>query len=771
MKKQEMGGVSSPIHHDSAVRHVIGEAIYTDDILEPVGTLHAQLLLSKEAHARIVSIDASRALSLPGVVALVEAKDIPGLNEVGPIFPGETILAEGLVQYAGEPILAVAAISEERAREALSLISVQYEVLEPVLTIEDALKKDLKVASEHTLRIGDSAEVLKKSEHRLKGQIRIGGQDHFYLEGQIAMAVPHEDGDLQIFSSTQHPSEVQKMVAQSLGILRNAVTVEIRRMGGGFGGKETQPAILACIAALLARKTSKAVKLRLNRDDDMVMTGKRHHFVTDYEVGFDSEGKIQAIEMQLAAGCGQVADLSTSILDRALFHSDNGYVLPHATLHGIPCKTNTVSNTAFRGFGGPQGMVGIEEVMDNIARHLRLDPVEVRRKNYYPAQDPKPTPYHQLVEDSILDSLTDELLKSSDYVSRRQAVLEFNQKNPYVKRGLAFTPVKFGISFTTQFLNQAGALVHIYADGSIHLNHGGTEMGQGLFTKVAQIVAEEFQVPVSLVKITATHTGKVPNTSATAASSGTDLNGKAAQEACRVIRERLIEFACSHFQVQREQILFHDGKVTVGERRMSFAELINSAHHNRVALSSTGFYATPKIWYDRGKAMGRPFFYFAYGAAVAEVEVDVLTGEYRFLRTDILHDVGDSINPAIDKGQIEGGYIQGVGWLTMEELFWDQKGHLKTHAPSTYKIPTCRDIPADFRVEILKDSPNAEDTIYRSKAVGEPPLMLGIAAWLALKDAVAHAAGFEGPFDFEAPATPEKVLLKMESLKARHARA
>ncbi len=599
---------------------------------------------------------------------------------------------------------------------------------------------------------------MQKCQHVVSGEFHIGGQDHFYLEGQVASAVPGEEQEMLIYSSTQHPSEVQKMVAQFLGISRNQVRVEVRRMGGGFGGKETQPAILGCIAALLSVKSKKPVKLRLNRDDDMVMTGKRHHFLTRYKVGFDDQGRIEALEMVLAAGCGQVADLSTSILDRALFHSDNCYFLPNATLHGIPCKTNTVSNTAFRGFGGPQGMLGIENVMDHVARCLKLDPIQVRMRNYYGTADRNLTPYHQTVEDNIIHEITEQLLNSSQYFLRRKEIEEFNQKNKFLKRGLAFAPVKFGISFTTAFLNQAGALMHLYADGSVYLNHGGTEMGQGLFTKVAQIVAEEFQIDLSRIKISATDTAKVPNTSATAASSGTDMNGKAAQIAARILKQRLVDFAVTEFKVKPEEVIFHNNRVTVGERRIGFSELVNMAHHARVSLSTTGFYKTPKIFYDRGKAKGRPFLYFAYGACVSEVIVDSLTGEYRILRSDILHDVGTSINEAIDIGQIEGAFVQGAGWLTMEELYWDTKGNLKTHAPSTYKIPTCRDIPMDLRVALLKDSPNQEDTVYRSKAVGEPPLMLANAVWLAIKDAV---ASFRGPRDnpvLHAPATPEAVL-------------
>jgi len=764
MHKKISGGVSESVVHDSAIRHVTGQAVYTDDIAESYHQLHAALLLSPHAHARIVKIDLSKAWKCPGVEAIITADDIPGVNEVGPIFPGETALASGVVQYAGEPIVAVAAKSESEAKRAVALIEVEYEVLPAAISIEDSLAQGLKVAAEHTLKVGDSQSAIKQCEHVVSGEFHIGGQDHFYLEGQVASAVLGEGQEMLVYSSTQHPSEVQKMVAQFLGIPRNQVRVEVRRMGGGFGGKETQPAILGCIAALLSVKSQKPVKLRLNRDDDMIMTGKRHHFLTRYKVGFDNEGRIGALEMVLAAGCGQVADLSTSILDRALFHSDNCYFLPNATLHGIPCKTNTVSNTAFRGFGGPQGMLGIENVMDHVARYLKMDPVQVRIRNYYGTADRNLTPYHQTVEDNIIPEITEQLLNSSQYFLRKQEIEEFNAKSRFLKKGLAFSPVKFGISFTTAFLNQAGALMHIYADGSVYLNHGGTEMGQGLFTKVAQIVAEEFQIDLSRIRVSATDTAKVPNTSATAASSGTDMNGKAAQIAARILKQRLVDFAVSEFKVKPEEVIFHNNRVTVGERRIGFSELVNMAHHARVSLSTTGFYKTPKIFYDRGKAKGRPFLYFAYGACVSEVLVDGLTGEYKLLRSDILHDVGTSINEAIDIGQIEGAFVQGAGWLTMEELYWDSKGHLKTHAPSTYKIPTCRDIPLDLRVEILKDSPNQEDTVYRSKAVGEPPLMLANAVWLAIKDAVSSfCAPGENP-NLNAPATPEAVLKAIGSL-------
>jgi xanthine dehydrogenase large subunit len=617
------------------------------------------------------------------------------------------------------------------------------------------------------MAIGDSAAALASAPRRLEGRFEIGGQDHFYLEGMIAYAQPREDGDLLVFSSTQHPSEVQHLIARALALPDNAVTVECRRMGGGFGGKETQPAQIACIAALLARATGRPVKYRLDRDDDMVMTGKRHDFHVRYRVGFDDDGRIRGIDMDLAGRCGFSPDLSNAVVDRAMFHADNGYFLGNATIRGHRCKTHTVSNTAFRGFGGPQGMAAIEYVVDAVARTLGKDPLDVRRANLYGGPGRDVTHYHMRVEDNVLPELLDALEASSSYRARRAEIDAFNRANPLRKRGLALTPVKFGISFTVTHLNQAGALVLVYQDGTVQLNHGGTEMGQGVYVKVAQIVAEELQVDLDRIRITATTTGKVPNTSPTAASSGTDLNGMAARNAAREIRNRMTLFLAEHFRARPEDVEFRDNAVLVrGERALSFPQAAKLCYLNRVQLSATGFYKTPKIWWNRPEGRGRPFYYFAYGAAATEAEIDVLTGEYRFLRADVLHDVGRSINPAVDMGQIEGGYVQGLGWLTMEELWWDAAGRLRTHAPSTYKIPTARDVPADFRVAFFERG-NPEDTVHRSKAVGEPPLMLAISAWLALRDAVAAVGDHAVVPDLDAPATPERVLMACEDVKAR----
>ncbi|MBV9045947.1 MAG: xanthine dehydrogenase molybdopterin binding subunit, partial [Alphaproteobacteria bacterium] len=716
-------------HHDSAPKHVSGRAIYIDDIPEPRGLLHLAIGMSARAHARILSMDLSAVRAAPGVVAVFTAQDIPGKNDVGPVIHDDPIFATNEVMYAGQSLFAVAADTLEQARAAARLGKIAYEDLPAALTIAQARAMGgMELEKPQRMTRGDSAAALQRAKHRLNGSLSIGGQDHFYLEGQVALAIPGEDGDVTVYSSTQHPSEVQHLVASMLSVPSNAVTVEVRRMGGGFGGKETQAALPAAVAALCVAKTGRPAKLCLDRDDDMVLTGKRHDFEITYDVGFNDTGRIEGIEFVQSSRCGYSTDLSLAIADRAMFHADNAYALPNVTIVSHRYRTHTVSNTAFRGFGGPQGMMGIERVIDAIARHLGKDPLEIRKANLYGAAPRNVTPYHQTVEDNIAPDIIAALEKKANYAARRDAIRAFNASSPILKRGLALTPVKFGISFTTTHLNQAGALVHVYADGSVHLNHGGTEMGQGLYTKVAQVVAEEFGIDLERVKITATTTGKVPNTSATAASAGADLNGKAAQAAARTIKERLIAFAAAEFKCAPEDVTFENNTVHAGARRMRFDELARAAQIARISLSSTGFYKTPKIHYDRSTHTGHPFFYFAYGAAVSEVIVDTLTGENRCLRVDLIHDVGRSLNPAIDLGQIEGGFIQGMGWLTTEELVWDEQGHLRTHAPSTYKIPACSDRPPIFNME-LWPAANREDTIHRSKAVGEPPLMLGISVF------------------------------------------
>ena len=752
------GAVGEAIPHDSSELHVSGEAIYTDDVPEPKGLLHLAVGMSSKAHARIKNIDLSAVRAATGVIDVLTADDIPGENNCGPVLKDDPVFAPGLVEYAGQSVFAVAATTVDEARKAARLAKIEYEDLEPILDPRTAVKAGSFVLPSETITRGDSATAITNATHQLKGSLSLGGQDQFYLEGQIATAMPAEDGDLFVYSSTQHPGEIQHLVAAAIGKESKDVVVECRRMGGAFGGKESQPALIACIAGLMAQKTGKPCKLRLDRDVDMLMTGKRHDFEIDYEVGFDDNGRIEGIEFMFASRCGMSADLSGAINDRTMFHCDNAYFLENATIVSHRCKTNTVSNTAFRGFGGPQGMFGIECVVDDIARHLGKDPLDVRRENFYGIGERDTTQYLQTVDDNIIHEIVDDLEESADYRRRVDEIRRFNKKNNIVKRGIALTPVKFGISFTATHLNQAGALLHIYTDGTVHLNHGGTEMGQGLFTKVAQIVAEELQIDINRIKITASDTSKVPNASATAASSGTDLNGKAAQAAARTIKGRLKKFAAEKYSVTEDQVVFENNEVQVGDQRIAFEELIHQAWFARTSLSATGFYSTPRINYDRSTFSGRPFFYYAYGAAVAEVIIDTLTGEHRVLRTDILHDCGKSVNPAIDMGQIEGGFIQGVGWLTSEELWWNADGELKTHAPSTYKIPTCSDLPVDFRVRMLESAANREETIHRSKAVGEPPLMLSLCVYHAIRDAVASVSANIKPPVLQAPATPEAVL-------------
>jgi xanthine dehydrogenase large subunit len=765
--KAIIGGVAASQKHDSAHKHVTGQAVYIDDMPEPAGLLHAYLGLSTVPHGAILSMDLSAVRAAPGVVDVLTGHDMPASNDISPTHRhDEPVLATDKVQFLGQPIFAVVAATREQARRACHLARISY-AEEPFVTdILDLDRRDGKLVTPPlTLTRGDAAEAIEAAPRRLKGTMQLGGQDHFYLEGHIAMAVPGEDMDVTLYSSTQHPSEVQHMVAQVLGVPSHAVTVEIRRMGGGFGGKETQGNQFAAIAAVAAKRHGRAVKIRPDRDDDMTATGKRHDFVIDYDVGFDDAGNILGVDYFFAARAGFSADLSGAVTDRALFHCDNTYYYPAVKAQSAPLYTNTVSNTAFRGFGGPQGIVGCERVIDEVAFALGKDPLEIRRRNFYGTTDRNVTPYHQTVEDNIIHRLVDELEASADYAGRRKAIADFNARSPVLKRGLALTPVKFGISFTATHFNQAGALVHVYADGSVHLNHGGTEMGQGLYVKIAQVVAEEFQIDIDQVKITATTTAKVPNTSATAASSGTDLNGMAAQAAARTIRQRLTDFAAERYQVPADQVVFLPNRVRIGNQEIAFGALTQQAYMARVQLSATGFYKTPKIHWDRDKGQGTPFYYFAYGAACAEVEIDTLTGETMVERVDILHETGRSLNKAIDIGQIEGGFIQGMGWLTTEELVWDAKGRLRTHAPSTYKIPLASDRPKIFNVK-LADWPEAgEPTIHRSKAVGEPPFCLGIAVFHAISDAVASVGDHRICPRLDAPATPERVLMAVERLK------
>ncbi len=758
-------GVGRSVKHDSAPKHVSGEAVYVDDRLEFPNQLHIYARMSERAHARIVRIDTAPCYQIPGVAIAITAKDVPGQLDIGAVLPGDPLLADGKVEFIGQPVIAVAADSLETARKAAMAAIIEYEDLEPVLDVVEALHKKHFVLDSHTHKRGDSATALASAPRRLQGSLHIGGQEHFYLETQVSSVMPTEDGGMIVYTSTQNPTEVQKLVAEVLGVPMNKIVIDMRRMGGGFGGKETQAAGPACLCAVIAHLTGRPTKMRLPRMEDMTMTGKRHPFYVEYDVGFDDDGLLHGIEIDLAGNCGYSPDLSGSIVDRAMFHSDNAYYLGDATINGHRCKTNLASNTAYRGFGGPQGMVAIEEIMDAVARELGKDPLEVRKRNYYGKTERNVTHYYQTVEHNMLEEMTAELEASAEYARRREEIRAFNAASPILKKGLALTPVKFGISFTASFLNQAGALVHVYTDGSIHLNHGGTEMGQGLNTKVAQVVAEVFQVDIERIQITATNTDKVPNTSPTAASSGTDLNGKAAQNAAQTIKQRLVEFAARKWQIFEEDIEFKNGQVRLRDQYISFDELIQQAYFGQVSLSSTGFYRTPKIYYDRSQARGRPFYYFAYGAACSEVIVDTLTGEYKMLRSDILHDVGASLNPAIDIGQVEGGFVQGLGWLTMEELVWNDKGKLMTNGPASYKIPAVADMPLDLRVKLVENRKNPEDTVFHSKAVGEPPFMLGISVWCAIKDAVASLADYRAQPQIDAPATPERVLWGVEQMR------
>jgi xanthine dehydrogenase large subunit len=743
---------------------VSGTAVYVDDMLEPEGTVHLAPGYASSATLgpiRLLDLDAVR--KAPQVIRVLTAADIPGLNDCSPSLRDDPILADGRIEFHGQVIFAVIAATRDAARRAARLARIEIDEQEPIVTIEDALKANSEILAPYQFIRGDVEAGLARSPRRLKGSVHMGGQEHFYLEGQVSLAVPRENGEVVVYCSTQHPTEIQHCVAKMLARPDAAVVCECRRMGGGFGGKESQAAQWAALAALAASLTGRPAKIRLDRDDDMIMTGKRHDFRIDYQAGFDAKGKLRAVDATLNGRCGYSADLSLGVNDRAMFHSDNCYFYPQTRIFSRRLKTNTASATAFRGFGGPQGMLFAEQMMDSIARTLRLDPLEVRKRNFYRTGHDT-TPYGQKLKDNIIAPLVEELERTSGYRARRRKIAAFNDQNDVLKKGIALTPVKFGISFTLTQLNQAGALVHLFTDGSVQINHAGTEMGQGLYIKVAQVVADEFGIPVDRVRITATTTDKVPNTSATAASSGSDLNGMAAKAAAGVIKDRLVDFAARHFNVARSKIAFAGGIAKIGSKTMTLGELAARAHSARVQLSSTGFYATPEIFWDRAKASGSPFFYFAYGAACSEVTIDTLTGELRIDRVDILHDVGKSLNPAVDLGQIEGGFVQGMGWLTTEELVFDSKGKLLTHAPSTYKIPTASDVPADFRVRLWKSKGNRADTIYRSKAVGEPPLMLAISVFCAINDAIAALKPGVIP-PLAAPATPEAIMRAVNAMR------
>ena len=753
------------MRHDSALKHTTGQAVYIDDMPEPAGTLHGALVLSPLAHGRLKKLEVAKG---PGVVAVLGPQDIPGQNDVAAVGKDEPLFAFDRVSYAGQPLAMVVATSLDAARHAAERAVIEIDAEPAVLDIETALAAKAYVQAPSTLLRGDPDVAMKSAPHTLSAEFSVGGQEHFYLEGQIAFALPGEDGDITVHSSTQHPTEVQHICARVLGCDFNRVNATVRRLGGGFGGKESNASWVAAAAALAANHTGKPVKLRLPREIDMIATGKRHAFLYRYSVGFDGEGRVLALDAILAADAGWSLDLTPGVIERALTHTDNAYWIPHFRATGYACRTNKQSNTAFRGFGGPQGVVVMEDALDRIARVLGRDPDAVRALNFY-GDGRDEAPYGQKVEENHLPRVWSEIKRDAEIDRRRAEIAAFNRTSPVLKRGLGLFPLKFGISFNIPHMNQAGALVHVYTDGSIRLNHGGTEMGQGLFIKIAQVVAEVFKVDIDRIRPSATSTAEVPNTSPTAASTGSDLNGWAAWEAANTIKTRMIAFASAHFGAAESEIEFTDGNVRIAKpgsnQVLSFGELTKLCYLGRVSLSSTGYYKTPKIHWDGAAMRGRPFFYYSFGAAAAEVAIDTLTGESRVLRADLIQDCGASLNPAIDLGQIEGAFVQGQGWFTCEELWWDKQGRLRTVGPSTYKIPGSRDAPAIFNVKMLENAPSKEATIFRSKAVGEPPLMLATAVWNALKDAIAATGDGRTAVRLDAPATPERILASLATLK------
>ena len=753
--------------HESGIKHVSGRAFYTDDLPESPGTLFGAIGWSKKARAIIKKMNLEKVIKSEGVTAVVTSSDITGRNDVGPVYDGDPIFPKK-AEYYGQPLFAVAAKTTEQARKAVLKAKITYKTLKPVTTIKEALKKKSYVLKEKIIKKGDATKAIENSVNRLNGSFTTGSQEHFALEGQTAFVIPQEDNDYKVFSSTQHPSETQQVIAKMLNQKSNTITVETRRIGGGFGGKETQSFIFAAICTLLAKKTKHPVKLRMDRDDDIIITGKRHDFYSEYKVGFDELGVIKGLKIKLASRCGISPDLSEAINERALLHIDNAYFLENLLVENYLCKTNTASNTAFRGFGGNQGMMAIENIIDHIANSLKRDPAEIRRRNFYQKKKKNITHYNMKIEDNVMHEIYDQLIKSSNYKSRQLSIKKFNEKNTYIKKGIAITPVKFGISFTTWHLNQAGALVHIYSnDGSVHVNTGAIEMGQGTHTKIAQLVANELGLNFSRVKVSATRTDKVPNTSASAASSTTDLNGAAALNAISKIKMNLSAYIKRKYKIKNGEGIYENGIVKFKGKSFKFNSLIKEAYLNRVSLSSSGFYATPKIHFDKKNFKGRPFLYFCYGAAVSEVMIDTLTGENKIIRTDILHDAGKAINPAIEIGQIEGGFVQGAGWLTMEEVNWKSNGQITTHSPSTYKIPAVSDMPEKFNVEIFKKGKNVEQVINKSKTTGEPPLMLAMSVFYAIKNAIASVGNYAFYPNLDAPATPEKILMSIDKLKRK----
>ena len=757
--------INAPSPHESSIKHVSGQANYTDDIPEPPGTLYGAIGWSKRAHAIIKKINLDEVQKSEGVITVITSKDIPGRNDVGAVYDGDPIFPKK-VEYFGQPLFAVAATSTELARKAVLKAKISYKSLKVINNIKEALKNKSFVLKEKVIKKGEALKKISEARYKLQGNFTTGSQEHFALEGHSAFTIPGEDNDYKVYSSTQHPSETQQIIAKMLNQKSNTITVEVRRIGGGFGGKETQSFIFAAICTLLSKKTKCSVKLRIDRDDEIIITGKRHDFYSEYEVGFDELGIIQGLNIKLASKCGISPDLSGAINQRALLHLDNAYYIENILVKNYLCKTNTASNTAFRGFGGNQGMMVIENIIDNVARALKKDPAEIRRRNFYQNYKKNITHYGMKIEDNVIHLIFDKLIKSSNYKRRRLEIRNFNLKNKYIKKGISITPVKFGISFTTIHLNQAGALVHIYCnDGSCHINTGAIEMGQGTYTKIGQLAAAELGLPLNKIKVSATRTDKVPNTSASAASSTTDLNGAAMLNAIAKIKKNLSQFVKRKYKIRNGIGIYENGLVKFKGKSFRFNQLIKEAYLNRVSLSSSGFYSTPKIRFDNKKFQGRPFLYFAYGAAVSEVIIDTLTGESKILRVDILHDAGKAINPAIELGQIEGGFLQGSGWLTIEEVKWKKNGQITTHSPSTYKIPAVNDMPEKFNVEIFKDGKNKENVVNKSKTTGEPPLMNAMSVFFAIKDAISSVGNYDIKPIIDAPATPEKILMSIKKLK------
>ena len=749
--------------HDSSLRHSTGQAIYIDDMPEQENLLHGAPVLSKVACGKIKKINSDKLKDLPFFTKIITAKDIPGENEIGPIKNGEPILADDFFSYLGQPVAIVLAKTHQEAIYASSLVEIELDfTTKPILNLDDAYEQKSFLEDPMILEKGNIKKDMSKSNYTLSGDFEIGGQDHFYLETHVAITFPGENDEYVVWSSTQHPTEVQHGVGKVLNIPSAKIDSKVRRLGGGFGGKESQATIFAAMSALGAYLTQKPVKMRLNRHIDMTASGKRHDFKVYYTVGFTVTGKVLALDIKLLSNGGNVLDLSGPVMTRALTHLDNCYFIKSLKAIGYVCKTNTVSNTAFRGFGGPQGMLTIENILYSVSQYLQKPIDEIRKINYYSKLNGLKTPYGQIVKNLRIDRILDEVYKLSDYKNRLRNINKFNlnQKanNLPFRKGIALMPAKFGISFNKPSLNQGGALVHVYSDGSIRLNHGGTEMGQGLFIKVAQVVAECFKVPLEQIHITSTNTAEVPNTSATAASSGSDLNGMAAWNASNVIKNRMIGHAAKLFKKNKKDIVLGEGRIICGNRSLSFSELAFSCWENRISLSSTGYYKTPKISWDQGKLRGHPYFYFTWGAAISEALLDINTGESRILRADIVQDCGNSLNENIDIGQIEGGFIQGLGWLTCEELCFSKEGKLLTTGPSTYKLPGSRDIPQIFNVKLLEKADNEEKTIFRSKAVGEPPLLLAISHFLALKEAIRASSTNSKPELLNSPATPSEIL-------------